>query len=232
MQINPHPFIERTYQLRGSYAEWEKSVQQETPQMWHRNESAQTWEFIILHRHTANSYKATEYRILNLIALKAMDAFKHLFNEIGAQSQEKYFGSLAQPFLAVADTYIDNAVDSLMHRLITEKTSYEATLDIRLHFEKGELKIEIEDNGKGINPKIESQLFINQVPAKPRSDIPRFGSKGWKLTNINRLKDIVKGEVRFFNKGQDQGALFSFKVSLDNCLKNPLPEKPSGCILS
>ncbi|WP_068468555.1 ATP-binding protein [Candidatus Protochlamydia phocaeensis] len=197
-------------QIRGTYAELSHQLTQ--AQNWHDFENKLNWYAL------SNHPLSVKEKILHFLALKGLDAFYHLFNQLKEQVTNREDIDLCNHFFSeISNHYITNAADSLLQRLSKENAGYEAILDIRLLFKEGRLRLEVEDNGIGIAFEAEQNLFKEKVTTKKDLDPPQYGGGGIALINVNLLKDRLKGQSGFLNKGQDQGAKFWFEASLENC---------------
>lgn len=216
--------------IRGTYQEWEKRICE--PIIWHNGDCQSSWERLNEASHSKDD------KILRLISLQALDLFWKLFEETKQSTSlpcKEDFYFFSSFFSQIANHYVTNAGDSLVQRLIGQKSlNYEAILTLRLSFEKNQLRLEVEDNGTGIAHSVESQLFHQSVTTKSsqdvgkESEIPHYGGVGCALLNVNKYKANLDGQAGFVNKGLNQGALFWFEARLENCRReynNPAYQK-------
>jgi hypothetical protein len=211
----PENPIQINQQIRFDYQDWEKVLDQR--RKWQNLQYETQWNKL-----TTKPYSKDEM-LLNFISLQAMDLFDQLFEKVKEKSGPVYqenFTFFYSFFSEIADHLISNASDTLLRCMLKKKsTNYEAILEIRLLFQNGSLKIEIEDNGEGIPFDVESKIFKEQVTTKDtQHDIKHYGGVGLGLMNVNLFKENLKGDSGFLNKGNDQGAIFWFEASLDNCM--------------
>ena len=119
--------------------------------------------------------------------------------------------------------YIANATDSIMLRFIEDPPGYSCRLEIRLRYDGEMIRLDVDDNGKGIDEDIEPVLFSGELWSTKRnlSDnligvLHGCGGRSLKETYDSAIE--LGGSVGYQNKGVDKGAVFWYEI-------------PVGCVI-
>ncbi|MBI1968363.1 hypothetical protein HYS49_00470 [Candidatus Woesearchaeota archaeon] len=113
-----------------------------------------------------------------------------------------------------------NASDSLM-LMFQRYPEHVAELAVRMTADKTAVKLEVEDNGTGIDPDVEQYLFYEQIDSKKaRGELKDVyhGGAGLHLYDSKRSIDMLGGRIGHINKGKNLGALFWYEIPLEQLL--------------
>ncbi len=139
-------------------------------------------------------------------------AYKPIIQRIMPQSLSVNEGEVIQE---LGVFLICNVSDSLIEKYSSTLNNYIVKVNIIADLSSNVLNLEIEDNGKGIEPDVELLLF------KCLIDSHKSGSKyfhGKLGIDLFKLRTIVKergGGVYFYNKGANNGAVFGYKLPVN-----------------
>jgi len=123
---------------------------------------------------------------------------------------------LANMYNSIEMHLIPNASDSVVERALIEGPSFEVEVGLRACYnpESDLYQFEIEDNGMGIDPKVELFLFSGRMGSKKKRDKRMIGGGGEGLSIVLREVTFRGGHIDYVNKGLMQGAKFWYSVPL------------------
>jgi len=112
--------------------------------------------------------------------------------------------------------YLANAGDSIMLKFAENPTSYLCNLQIRLQCNNRRVRLQVDDNGKGIDEGVEPFLFSQEKSTK-RSLSEKLkgvllGFDGYSLHQARHIATKFNGRVGYHNKGKDNGATFWYEI--------------------
>lgn len=119
--------------------------------------------------------------------------------------------------------FIANAGDSLATRL-QASPDYIAELAVRLTADASRVRLEVEDNGTGIDEAVEPLLFLERIKSYkrvPESERIWNGGAGGHLLSAKRKIDALGGKMWYLNKGQNRGALFWYELPIESIVVRP-----------
>ena len=115
--------------------------------------------------------------------------------------------------LFVDPSYMANAIDSMVLR---DRLEPGFPGQIRISYSiDSDLRLEVEDNGMGVNPDLEE--LLHKVPIlSAKSDVKTqgiiWGAKGSHLYRSAKIISGLGGNTGFKNKGHKKGAIFWYEV--------------------
>ena len=118
---------------------------------------------------------------------------------------------------ALTCAYLANAGDSIMLKFTESSSNYSCNLQIKLRCNKGLIRLEVDDNGKGIDKEIEPFLFSDAQKSTKRV-LPEnlmgilFGFDGYSLPQARHTTTRFNGRVGYQNKGDGNGAIFWYEI--------------------
>lgn len=118
--------------------------------------------------------------------------------------------------------FCQNAADSLTLRLL-QHPDYRVELAIRLQSDGTKIRLEVEDNGTGIDATVEPSLFYEKIASKKEVEggIILNGGAGEHLWLAKRKIDALGGKIDYLNKGQNRGALFWYEIPVASIVVRP-----------
>ncbi|MDP3640169.1 MAG: ATP-binding protein [Nanoarchaeota archaeon] len=134
---------------------------------------------------------------------------------------ESFLGRTVENFPAfVNGGFCANASDSLM-LMFQRYPEHVAELAVRMKADETLVRLEVEDNGTGIDPAVEQYLFYEQIDSKKtRGKLKNVyhGGTGLHLYGSKRRIDKLSGRIGHINKGKNWGALFWYEIPLEKLL--------------
>lgn len=115
--------------------------------------------------------------------------------------------------------YATNAVESIIMKSAKNKHKYVGELELRLLADDEKIRLEVEDNGTGIDYKVEPYLFLEPVNSAKEKMDNVYGGKGFFLYQAKKYVEELKGEVGYKNKGLNNGAIFWYEVPIKSIIK-------------
>lgn len=116
----------------------------------------------------------------------------------------------------IGHCFVWNAIGSIMSRY-SQKEEYSGLLTLELSVENDKLRLEVEDNGKGIDPEIRTHIFVSdKALAKGTLSELVLDHKGKTLLQAKSIIKGLGGEVGYVDKGLNNGAVFWYEVPLDS----------------
>ena len=119
---------------------------------------------------------------------------------------------------------IINACDSIKIRQSTEDENYKGVINMKVQAVDNNLRVEIDDNGMGIDASVEAHLFtylsgstISEGLLKRNMDpqLGLVGRLGGSLRDIKRSVERRDGTMGYTNKGNFSGAIFWYELPLE-----------------
>ncbi|MBI2176327.1 ATP-binding protein [Candidatus Woesearchaeota archaeon] len=109
--------------------------------------------------------------------------------------------------------YVENAADSIKTR-IEEDANFVGKLKLLAQLHADSVRLEVEDNGTGIDPEVEPLLFISRIESAKFGKLNMHGGLGVSLYWLSNKLEKIGGRVGYVNKGQGVGAAFWCEVPL------------------
>lgn len=156
--------------------------------------------------------------------IKLLAKINDLLTATAYRGCERLYGNLATLLNCslVRPTFVDegfceNAADSLTLRLL-QHPDYRAELAIRLQSDGTMVRLEVEDNGTGIDAAVESSLFDEKIASQKKAEggIIFNGGAGEHLWLAKKKIDALGGKMWYLNKGRNRGALFWYEIPLES----------------
>ena len=113
-----------------------------------------------------------------------------------------------------------NAGDSIIARC-SLYPEHVAEVGIRLASDQTTVRLEVEDNGMGINPRVEKCLFARNIRSKKRRKAIFIGGRGTHMHDAKEEIDYRHGKIGYINKGKEQGAIFWYEIPLEAMVVRP-----------
>jgi sensor histidine kinase regulating citrate/malate metabolism len=112
------------------------------------------------------------------------------------------------------DGMIYNALDSITMKNLNSE-GYKPKIKMRLCVDDKIFRFAIEDNGTGIDSEVEKQLFKQKISSekKKHKHICSGGLGKHMLDSRYDIKELG-GDIGFYNKGLNEGAIFWYEVPL------------------
>lgn len=156
---------------------------------------------------------APQFRENVKIEMAALGAvFKELQN-VYRTEVNGHFKIYAETF-AVAKDFLENAYDSIIDAFRTSKRHGNGVIHVRLTANDEHIRLEIEDNGTGIDPKLIPKL--GKCDLSTRKDA-KYGHMGYLGIAVHLAWEDIRnfnGECGFKNKGHNKGAIFWYEIPL------------------
>lgn len=112
--------------------------------------------------------------------------------------------------------FIDNAGDSLITRMWADQQVY-AEMTLTLTCDGKVISFQIEDNGTGIDPEVESYIFSERIVSKKsdsKLEKAYIGGVGEHMLDSREDIERLGGDIYLRNKGYNKGAIFWYEIPL------------------
>lgn len=117
---------------------------------------------------------------------------------------------------------ITNSGDGIISRL-QQEPSLKPLITLTMACDGGCFYFEVDDNGVGIDPEVEPQIFDRIVSNKKRLPFnigsPYSGGLGIHMLESQEIVESSGGSIHFENKGHNQGARFWYEVPVEALLR-------------
>jgi hypothetical protein len=147
------------------------------------------------------------------------DDFQSYYLENIGRLEKGDFLQIIKNLKYVSDNYVANACDSITSKHTEYPETYSGVLSTRLEYVDGLLRLEVEDNGKGIDKAVEHLIFSSNIKSKKYNEPVNFegilhGGCGIGLRQTRQWAKYIGAKVGYHNKGLDKGATFWYELPL------------------
>lgn len=139
---------------------------------------------------------------------------RNVYNDIRQVAVQKDINMSFTPWLKSYKIYFDHdKVETIVYNLLSNATKYtpdKGTVEVKLTLEDSNIKLSVEDNGPGIKPEREQDLF------KPfMHGYVSKGGMGFGLYTAQQMATLHKGLLTYRRSTHLGGSLFTFTLPID-----------------
>ena len=139
---------------------------------------------------------------------------RNIYNDIRQVAVQKGINMSFTPWTNSYKMYFDqNKVETIVYNLLSNATKYtpdKGTVEVKLSLDEASVKLTIEDNGPGIKPEREQDLF------KPfMHGYVSKGGMGIGLYTSHQMAELHKGALNYHRSANLGGSLFTFTLPID-----------------